>query len=234
MFVPLRDYMPLRRIKAPIVTYGLIALTVGVWLLAGAFASPQKVEANVLGFGMIPALLWGQATLADGLAQVPPAATLLTSLFMHANLLHLAGNMLFLWVFGDNVEDAFGHIRFLGFYLVCGMAAALMHAFIMPQSQQPLIGASGAVAGVLAAYLILHPRVYVWGLVLKWFPMRLRAIYALGVWMVFQVVMALTASPGSEVGWWAHVGGMIAGAALTPLMRQPGVVLFDRSLEHGA
>ena len=109
-----------------------------------------------------------------------------------------------------------------------------MHAFIMPQSQQPLIGASGAVAGVLAAYLILHPRVYVWGLVLKWFPMRLRAIYALGFWMVFQVVMAITANAGSEVGWWAHVGGLIAGAALTPLMRQPGVVLFDRSLEHGS
>ena len=117
MFVPLRDYMPLRRIKAPIVTYGLIALTVGVWLLAGAFASPQKVEANVLGFGMIPALLWGQATLADGLAQVPPAATLLTSLFMHANLLHLLGNMLFLWVFGDNVETPSATSAFSDFIL---------------------------------------------------------------------------------------------------------------------
>lgn len=233
MFVPLHDFMPLRRIRLPVVTYGLILFTALMWLAAGAFISPQRIDANALGFGLIPALLWGQATLAEGLAHVPPSVTLLTSLFLHANFIHLAGNMLFLWVFGDNVEDAFGHIRFLGFYLACGMAAALTHAFMLPQSQQPLIGASGAVAGVLVAYLMLHPRVYVWGLVLKWFPLRLRAVYALGLWMVFQLVMAVTTGQNSEVGWWAHVGGMIAGAALTPLMRQPGVALFDRTLEHG-
>lgn len=235
MFVPLRDFIPLRRIRWPVVTYGLILFTALLWLVAASpLVPPQRADATALGFGMIPALLWGQASLAEGIAHVPPALTVLTSLFLHANFLHLAGNMLFLWVFGDNVEDAFGHIRFLGFYLVCGMAAAMAHAVMLPASQQPLIGASGAVAGVLAAYLILHPRVYVWGLVLKWFPVRLRAIYALGLWMVFQLVMAVTAGQNSEVGWWAHVGGLIAGAALTPLLRQPGVMLFDRSLEYGA
>lgn len=233
MFVPLRDYMPLRRIKTPFVTYGLIGFTVGLWIVTGALASTTKADATVLGFGIIPALLWGQASLAEGIAAAPPVATLLTSIFLHANFLHLLGNMLFLWVFGDNVEDAFGHVRFLGFYLACGMAAALTHAFMLPASQAPLIGASGAVAGVLAAYLLLHPRVYVWGLVFKYFPLRLRAIYAIGGWIAFQIVMAVADMQGSQVGWWAHVGGILAGAALTPLMRQPGVLLFDRSLEHG-
>ncbi|MGL4812561.1 MAG: rhomboid family intramembrane serine protease [Beijerinckiaceae bacterium] len=233
MFVPLRDYLPLRRITAPYVTYGLIGATVLAWLAFGALVPSQRADANALGFGMIPALLWGSASLAEGVAHVPAPVTLLTSVFLHANLLHLAGNMLFLWVFGDNVEDAFGHVRFLGFYLACGMAASLAHAVMLPGSQQPLIGASGAVAGVLAAYLVLHPRVYVWGLVFKYFPLRLRAMWALGAWMLFQLVMAVTMIHGNEVGWWAHVGGMLAGAALTPLMRQPGVVLFDRSLEHG-
>lgn len=225
--------MPLRRIKTPFVTYALIGFTAGLWVVTGALVPASQADATVLGFGIIPALLWGSASLADSIAHVPAAATLLTSIFLHANFLHLLGNMLFLWVFGDNVEDAFGHVRFLGFYLVCGMAAALCHAIMLPGSQQPLIGASGAVAGVLAAYLMLHPRVYVWGLVLKYFPLRLRAIYAIGAWIMFQIVMALANIQGSEVGWWAHVGGILAGAALTPLMRQPGVLLFDRSLEHG-
>jgi membrane associated rhomboid family serine protease len=135
--------------------------------------------------------------------------------------------MLFLWVFGDNVEDAMGSLRFTLFYLVCGALAAYAHALAMPASQQPLIGASGAVAGVVAAYLILHPRVRLWGLFLNRIPLKVRAIYAIGFWIAFQIVMAVYAGP-SEVAWWAHVGGLVGGALMTPLLIQRGVRLFGQ------
>ena len=111
---------------------------------------------------------------------VPERLTLLSYMFFHGDILHLAGNMLFLWVFGDNVEDAMGHIKFLIFYLACGVIAGLVHAWVVPTSDAPLIGASGAVAGVIAAYLMLHPRVRVWVLALKAIPLRISAAFALG------------------------------------------------------
>src|SRR4051794_732607 len=118
------------------------------------------------GFGLVPAVLFGTEALPGGLPFVPEPLTLLTSLFLHGSLFHLIGNMLFVWVFGDNVEDAMGHGRFLAFYLACGAAAGLAHAYANPESTRPLIGASGAVAGVVAAYLLLYPRVKLWGLFL--------------------------------------------------------------------
>jgi membrane associated rhomboid family serine protease len=150
-------------------------------------------------------------------------------MFFHADVFHLVGNMLFLWVFGDNVEDAMGHLRFLVFYLACGVFAALFHAWMLPDSDLPLIGASGAVAGVIAAYLMLHPRVGVWVLAFKVIPLRITAGLALGIWIALQVVMVAMPDMG-PVAWWAHIGGLIAGAVLILFMRRPGVPLFDKGL----
>ena len=140
--------------------------------------------------------------------------------------------MLFLWVFGDNVEDAMGHIKYLVFYLVCGVAGGLAHALMLPASKLPLIGASGAVAGVIAAYLILHPRVLVWVLAFRFIPLRISAAWVLGVWVATQLFMVLINQP-DQVAWWAHIGGMVAGAILILFMRRPGVPLFDRGPHAG-
>ena len=158
---------------------------------------------------------------------VPEGATLLTYTFFHADFLHLASNMLFLWVFGDNIEDAVGHLRFLVFYLACGAVAGLVHAWMLPNAWVPLIGASGAVAGIIAAYLVLHPRVRVWVLAFRVIPLQITALWVLGVWAGTQIFMLLFAR-GDQVAWWAHIGGMAAGAALIVVLRRPGVLLLDR------
>ena len=158
---------------------------------------------------------------------MPEGYTLLTYMFLHGDILHLASNMLFLWVFGDNVEDAMGHIKYLVFYLLCGVAGGLAHACMLPASKLPLIGASGAVAGVIAAYLILHPRVLVWVLAFRFIPLRISAAWVLGVWVATQLCMVLL-NQADQVAWWAHIGGMVAGAILILFMRRPGVPLFDR------
>jgi membrane associated rhomboid family serine protease len=150
-------------------------------------------------------------------------------MFLHADILHLVGNMLFLWVFGDNIEDALGHVRFLVFYLVCGVIAGLTFVFMMPDAAHaniPLIGASGAVAGCVGAYLVLHPKVRVWVLIFRVIPFKISAAWALGAWVIMQFVMALMPQNDS-VAWWAHVGGLIVGALLIVVMRRPGVPLFD-------
>jgi membrane associated rhomboid family serine protease len=138
--------------------------------------------------------------------------------------------MLFLWVFGDNVEDAMGHLKFLAFYLLCGIVGGLAHAALAPDPRIPLIGASGAVAGVIAAYLMLHPRVRVWVLALRFIPLRIPAALVLGVWAITQVVMVIF-WPADQVAWAAHVGGMVAGAILVLFLRRRGVELFDRGLQ---
>jgi membrane associated rhomboid family serine protease len=147
-------------------------------------------------------------------------------MFFHADLLHLSSNMLFLWVFGDNIEDAVGHAKFLAFYLACGIFSGLIHVWILPNSWLPLIGASGAVAGIIAAYLILHPQVRVWVLVFRVIPMQITAFWVLGLWAGTQVFM-LIFTRGDQVAWAAHVGGMVAGAALIVVARRPGVALLD-------
>lgn len=225
MFIPLHDGTPMRHLAAPRTAWTLIAVNVGVWLAGrfGLFGDMARVDTAL---GAIPAVLLGHAELAASLALVPSWATPFTAMFLHGNLFHLVGNMLFLWVFGDNVEDAMGHLRFLLFYLACGLAGTLLYAGMAPQSEAPLIGASGAVSGVIVAYLMLHPRVRVFGLVFNWLPLRIPAYWCLGLWIVFQIVNAVLGGE-SEVGWWAHVGGILAGAVLTPLMRRPGVVLFS-------
>ncbi len=235
MFVPLWDLNPLESIKFQWVTLGLIVTNCLVFVLfqMGVFL-PISTEALV-SFAVIPSELVGQGILGhvpvDPPAQsihLPERMTLLTYMFIHGNILHLLGNMLFLWVFGDNVEDAMGHLRFLFFYLLCGIFAGLTHAAMNEASNVPMIGASGAVAGVIAAYLMLHPYVRVWILVLFRIPLRVSAGFALMVWIILQIISVIF-DQGGGTAWWAHIGGLVAGAVLVVFMRRPGIPLFDRS-----
>jgi membrane associated rhomboid family serine protease len=235
MFVPLYDDNPLRNISAPWVTRGLILANILIYLV---FQEPQLVgpdgaQAVLASFGMIPAVVSGSAYLAAELQRVPEETTLLTYMFLHAGWLHLGTNMLFLWVFGDNVEDAMGHARFLAFYLACGVAAGLVHLASAPESEVPLVGASGAIAGCVAAYLMLHPRVKLWVLVLMRIPLPVPAWVALGLWIAMQVANGILVHEDGTA-WWAHVGGLVAGAILVAPLRLPGVPLFDRGLDRAA
>jgi membrane associated rhomboid family serine protease len=219
VFLPLYDGVPLAYLKAPLVTRALIGACAAAWLLTGLGLLPVSENRIVAGLGVIPAVLFGTAALPQGLPLVPEPITLVTSLFLHGSFLHLAGNMLFLWVFGDNVEDGMGHARFLVFFLLCGIAACLAHCLMNPLSTAPLIGASGAIAGVVAAYLILYPRVKVWALYFGRLPLQVPAMYAIGFWILLQVGSAFL-SGDQDVGWFAHLGGLAAGAALTPMLRR--------------
>lgn len=227
MFVPIADTNPLEHVLRPYVTWALIALNVLVFVVFQHGAAGEVSEAGVFSFGTIPAVITGAAVLPEGYERLPPAFTLLTYMFMHAGWLHLLGNMTFLWVFGDNVEDAMGHARFLAFYLLCGIVAGATHVAADPASQDPLIGASGAVAGVIAAYLVLHPRIRLWALVLMKIPLRVPAYWVIGLWLALQVYQVIAAS-NEETAWWAHLGGFAAGALLVVVMRRPGVALLDR------
>jgi len=232
MFVPLYDDNPLRHVRMPYVTYALIAINVFVFVAFQSGLFGANIETTALSYGVIPAVLMDIEELAPEFIIIPEQLTLLTYMFLHGSWLHLIGNMLFLWVFGDNVEDATGHFRFVVFYLACGAFAALAHSLVLPESELPLVGASGAVAGVIAAYLMLHPRVRIWVLLLWRIPVRLTAMWVLGVWVAIQLVNALTVH-GDGVAWWAHVGGLAAGGTLILLLRRPGVALFDRNLVRG-
>ena len=229
VFVPLQDDNPLKFIQHQYVTFALIALNVVAFLLTATGGQ----EAVVASFALIPGELFGLVVPAPiQSVALPENLTLLSYMFFHGDVLHLAGNMIFLWVFGDNVEDAMGHGRFLIFYLLCGIFAGLVHAWTAPQSGVPLIGASGAVAGVIAAYLMLHPRVRVWVLAFKFLPLQVSAAIVLGVWIVTQIIMVLMPETG-PVAWWAHIVGLIAGAVLVGVFKRPGVPLFDRGLSAG-
>lgn len=224
MFIPLHDGVPLTYLRWPIANYGLIGLNIITFLfVAAAHIDTQHLN---IALGVVPAVLFGHAVLGHGLALVPTWGTLVTGMFVHGGFLHLAGNMLFLWVFGDNVEDAMGSLRYVAFYVVAGGAGALLYAAMAPQSEAPLIGASGAIAGVLAAYLILYPRVRVFGVMFNILPLRVPAVWVLGAWFSVQVAYAILANNAGDVGWWAHVGGFLAGGLLTPFVRRPGVMLF--------
>ena len=233
MFVPIYDDNPLRRIKAPFVNWALIAINCVVFALETT-GLPDAVTAS---FAIIPNELWRVGVLGgpaygpnDGLP-VPEGYTLLSYMFLHGDFLHLLGNMAFLWVFGDNVEDALGHLRYIAFYLLCGIAGGLAHALLLQGSGAPLIGASAAVAGVITAYLMLYPRVLVWVLVLRFIPVRISAAFALGAWILAQLTMVAMPYlfPGTQVGpvaWWAHIGGILAGALLVLVLRRSDTVLF--------
>lgn len=218
MFVPLYDGVPMRNIRVPYVTYAILVLSTLIYTLVYFDLFPMPETSISAAFGLIPAVFFGHVVLPEELALVPVYASPVTSLFLHLGFLHLAGNMLFLFVFGDNVEDALGHARFLLFYILCGVASGMLYAFSVPDSERPLVGASGAVSGVIAAYLILHPRVRVWGLFFFRIPLHLRAYWAIGFWLVVQIA-EIWINADDSVGWIAHVGGFAAGALLVVILR---------------
>jgi membrane associated rhomboid family serine protease len=230
MFVPLYDHNPLEHIRRPFVNWAIIALTVAVHLVLQGGLLPEEVYiAAAWNLGLTPVLfLDGQPPPAD-LGLVPELLTPLTYALVHADVWHLAGNMVFLWVFGDNVEDALGHGRYLVFYVLTAVAGGLAHALMLPGSDGPLIGASGAVAGVVAAYLMLHPRTKLWILVLWRVPLRITARWPLALWVGLQLV-SLLSPEDFGVAWWAHIGGLAAGAVLVVLLKRPEVALFDRDM----
>jgi membrane associated rhomboid family serine protease len=216
--IPLRDENPLRSV--PVVTWALLVSCVLVFLWQMSLGPPGFNRA-VFALGVIPAVLFGHAHLPPEVALVPPGVTVLTSMFLHGSWLHLAGNMLYLWIFGDNVEDRLGRLRFLLFYLACGTAAVFAQALPEPETRVPMVGASGAISGVLGAYLLMFPRARVHvlvplGFILK--VVRLPAIWVLGLWFLVQLVSSLLAPAGEGgVAFRAHLGGFVAGLVLAPL-----------------
>jgi membrane associated rhomboid family serine protease len=220
MFVPLHDNTPLQVIRFQYVTGALIVINVVVFLMTGAFASDEKLWIYATGYGIVPTELVHFVDPANGHNPIPEPLTLITYQFLHGGWMHLITNMLFLWVFADNIEDAFGHFGFLIFYLLCGIAAGLLHTLLQPQSPAPLIGASGAVSGVLASYLLLYPKARVWILLFLRIPLPIPAFWALSGWFVLQLVSAfISTQEDLQVGWWAHIGGFLTGLVLTVLLR---------------
>ncbi|HVC55872.1 MAG TPA: rhomboid family intramembrane serine protease [Stellaceae bacterium] len=223
--LPLYDDNPIRR--PPIVTYVLIGLCVGAFLWQ--LGQPAKIV--VLQYGMIPARLFHYAHLSPGLVVIAPWATIFTSMFLHGSWLHIGGNMLFLWIFGNNIEDLLGRVRYLALYLTSGVAAALVQALSAPHSHIPMIGASGAIAGVLGAYLMTYPRAnvhcLVWIVIFFWI-VTVPAWILLGLWFGLQLTSGLTvgaASPG--VAFWAHVGGFAAGIVAYVVLRPRDIALLQ-------
>ncbi len=229
MFIPVYDANPLRYVGRQYVTYGLIVVNTLVFVVFQSGIVIDADRAASLSFGLIPAVVTDYRVLPQAYDVIPEWATFVTYGFLHGDWFHLIGNMLFIWVFGDNVEDALGHFRYLMFYCLCAAAAAAAHIFIEPSSSAPLIGASGAASGIVAAYLMLHPKVRLWVLVFYKIPLPLTAAWALGAWIAIQIFNAFAA--GDEpVAWWAHIGGLMAGAVLVVFMRRPDVALFDRGV----
>ncbi len=221
MFIPLKDLNPSRTYPFVNVTLILANITVFIYELGLEATLPRRAyEALLLSYSTVPARF--PAFLSGHASFEVSFAPLVTSMFLHYDFLHIAGNMLFLWIFGDNVEDFFGHIAYLFFYLVCGVGAGLLHVLFNLHSSIPAVGASGAISGVMGAYMLLHPRARILTLVFI-FPLPVPAVIFLGLWYVMQFVSGLNALGGGASGgvaWWAHIGGFLLGMLLTTLARR--------------
>ncbi|HSC17082.1 MAG TPA: rhomboid family intramembrane serine protease [Gammaproteobacteria bacterium] len=240
---PIRDDNP--HFLTPIVTYGLIAANVLAWALLQGFGTEPSLSRSVCQLGLTPGELLQLASpgarvpISEGVVcivtDMPSWFTPLTSMFMHGGWMHLIGNMWFLWIFGNNVEDSMGHARFLVFYLLCGFAAAAVQTLADPASIIPMVGASGAIGGVMGAYVVLYPRVHVHMLVFLGFfvtTIAVPAVFMLGYWFVLQLLSGwLSNAAEGGVAFWAHVGGFVAGAVLVLLFRNPR--LLDRHPYYG-
>lgn len=222
MFVPLHDSTPLKVIRFQAVTLVIIALNVVLFLTTGAFTSEAVLTAIAAGWGVVPGELTHLAPPVLDYDPVAEPVTLITYQFLHAGWWHLIANMLFLFVFADNVEDAYGHVSFALLYLTTGVVAALLYVLLSPRSDMPLVGASGAVSGVLGAYAVLFPRARVWVLLFLKLPIRIGAVWVLGGWFALQVASwwADRANPDAAIAWSAHVGGFLTGAGLTFMLRR--------------
>ncbi len=243
---PLRDDNPTEIV--PIFTMLVIAACVGVWwYVQGAGFSEEALAGSVCALGAIPAEITGRGVASGGPCRLGGLTwqALLTSMFLHGSWMHLIGNMWFLWIFGNNIEDSMGHLRFLAFYLLTGVIAAAAHILSEPGSTMPVVGASGAISGIMGAYLVLYPRARVYTLFFFIIFVRvvpLPAWVMLGYWMVLQLSgsLASAASGGGGVAYAAHVGGFLAGLVLVLVFRNPklvdakrrGVVLAPHELDH--
>jgi membrane associated rhomboid family serine protease len=238
--IPYRDEN--ETVHPPVITLALIALNTLVWIGVQGAGAAQMLAASVCNYGLIP----GELTLlarpgsgfemGDGLAcLVDPGRApehILYSMFLHGGWMHLIGNMWFLWLFGNNVEDSMGHLRFLVFYLLCGVAAALAQVLSIPDSIMPMVGASGAIGGVMGAYVRLYPHARVFTLVPIGFfitSLALPAWVMLGYWMLLQVFGGLGGSAEGGVAFWAHIGGFLAGFLLVKTFSRPDYVAAHQS-----
>jgi membrane associated rhomboid family serine protease len=228
--IPLHDDNPTT--TKPVVTVAIMITCTVVYVLQHLLLSRENAVELIYAFGVIPALLT-HPHLVD--SAIPPALTVLTSMFVHGGFWHLAGNMLYLWIFGNNIEDAMGHVKFAIFYLLCGVAAVAAQVLPNPASEIPMVGASGAISGVLGAYMLLYPRAKVLlGLPLGFLIVeigRYPAIWVLIAWFVMQLVMgafsAASSTPGG-VAFGAHIGGFVGGCLLVTLFKRRGVPLWRR------
>ncbi len=239
---PYRDDNP--TLATPVATFLLIGANVLVWVLVQGMGAEPDLSRSVCELGLIPGEFLGLvpqgATVPMGnqtvcmLGDEQTWFTPLTSMFLHGGWFHLIGNMWFLWVFGNNVEDSMGHVRYLAFYLLCGIAAAAAQTFMNPSSAIPMVGASGAISGVMGAYIVLYPRVRVHMLViLAIFITRIvvPAYLMLGYWFLLQLIGGgLSGSAEGGVAFWAHAGGFIAGALLIQIFKDPELVAQHRAM----
>ena len=227
--IPLHDDNPTK--TTPFVTVSLVVACTLVFFYELSLG-PQAGQRFVYRYGAIPAVIFGQESLPPKVMALPAYITLITSMFLHGGLMHLIGNMLYLWIFGNNIEDAMGHVRFILFYLSCGVIAAMSHAAFDPSSVMPMIGASGAISGVLGAYLLLYPRAHVLVLIplgLFFWRMYVPAGVVLGFWLVFQLLSgaASIGGAGGGVAWFAHIGGFVAGMVLIGFFKHRSVRFFN-------
>lgn len=237
--IPYRDEN--ETIRTPVVTYAIIATNVVVWLLIQGAGREAQLAASVCNLGLIPGELTGLAkpgsgfNMGNGWACIVDAGRapqhILTSMFLHGSWMHIIFNMWFLWVFGDNVEDSMGGVRFVVFYVLCGTAAALAQVVMSSASIVPMVGASGAIGGIMGAYVVLFPRVRVFNFVFLGFFMTTVALPAwvmLGYWLLLQLIGTLGGGEGG-VAVWAHIGGFIAGAALVKLFARADLLAEHRA-----
>lgn len=232
--IPLHDDNPTE--ITPFVTVALIASCILVFLYQTTLP-PEPGETFVFQYGAIPALVFGRAEPPPELVGIPAYVTLLTSMFLHGGWMHLIGNMLYLWIFGNNIEDVMGHVKFVIFYVTCGILAALSHAFTDPSSTIPMVGASGAISGVLGAYLLLFPRAQVLVFIPMGFASRtmyVPAAIVLGLWFLLQLLSGGLSmnTKGGGVAFFAHIGGFIAGMGLIGVFKRPDVRFFAPARSH--
>ena len=242
--IPLRDENP--TLRPPVATYVIIGLNILVWLAVQGFGDPYAMAESFCRYALIPGDLLGFTADLSANGQTrnavgclwehrPGISTLISSMFMHGGWLHIIGNMLFLWVFGDNVEDVMGPLRFVCFYILCGLAAAVAQIATDPGSLIPMVGASGAIGGVMGAYALLFPkaRVHMLFIIVVYVTtISVPAILVLGYWFLLQLLSGFSTlgATGGGVAFWAHIGGFVAGAALIYAFKNPALIKAREAL----
>jgi len=225
--IPYKDENPTE--LTPVLTVVLIIANVAAWVLLQGMGVPEYLRASVCEYGLIPAELTNREVVGPWVCPLGGLTwgAVFTSMFMHGSWIHLITNMIFMWVFGNNVEDSMGYFRFIVFYLLAGLAAAGTHVALNASSGVPTVGASGAISGILGAYIVLYPRVRVHVFLPPFWLFSMRAYVVLGYWIVIQILMGLSelgARGGSGIAVWAHIGGFFAGLVLVKLFERPQLV----------